>query len=149
MLIQALKTIGDTPRKALRAALACALVFGSVLATAELGAFETDQHQAKTQSSLISGVAHSVSDVPAENNWASERGNVERLYNALASQNRLTLAQSDNSQLRSRSEVVREVKRQYNAEVLKIRLNQQRTAYKVRILMPSGRVREVSVSARR
>ena len=52
-------------------------------------------------------------------------------------------------QLRSRSEVVREIKRQYNAEVLKIKLNQQGSAYTVRILMPNGRVRQITVSARR
>ncbi len=50
---------------------------------------------------------------------------------------------------RSQSEVVRQVKRQYNAEVLKISMNQSGSAYRVRILMPNGRVREVSVSAYR
>lgn len=50
---------------------------------------------------------------------------------------------------RSQSEVVRQVKRQYNAEVLKISMNQNGSAYRVRILMPNGRVREVTVSAYR
>ncbi len=52
-------------------------------------------------------------------------------------------------QLRSRSEVVRQVKRDYNAEVLKISLNSSGSAYRVRILMPNGRVKEITVSARR
>ena len=59
-------------------------------------------------------------------------------------------AQNDSrKEVRSRSDVVREVKRRYDAQVLKITLNQQRSAYRVRILMPNGRVREVTVSARR
>lgn len=49
--------------------------------------------------------------------------------------------------LRSKSDVVREVKQRYNAQVLKIKLNQNGSAYRVRILLPSGRVKEVSVSA--
>jgi len=59
-------------------------------------------------------------------------------------------AQSGSSKnIRSRSEVVSEVKRKYNAEVLKIKLNSQGSAYKVRILMSNGRVKEVTVSAKR
>ena len=58
-------------------------------------------------------------------------------------------SQNEKAKLRSRSEVVREVKRRYNAEVLKIQLNSSKTAYRVRILMPNGRVREVSVNARK
>ena len=63
------------------------------------------------------------------------------------------LAQQSQSEsaprIRSQSEVVREVKQRYDAQVLKITLNAQRSAYRVRILLPNGRVREVSVSARR
>ncbi len=62
---------------------------------------------------------------------------------------KVLVAKNGQSQVRSRSEVVREVKRRYNAEVLKVTLNKSRTAYKVRILMPNGRVREISVSARK
>lgn len=51
--------------------------------------------------------------------------------------------------LRSKSEVVREVKQRYNAEVLKISLNSKGTAYIVRVLMPDGRVRQITVSATR
>jgi len=59
---------------------------------------------------------------------------------------RYAQAKSGNS-VRSRSDVVNEVKRQYNAKVLKITLNSKGTAYKVRILMPNGRVRDITVSA--
>ena len=51
------------------------------------------------------------------------------------------------SKMRSRSEVVQEVKRRYNAEVLKISLNQSRSSYNVRVLMPNGKVRNLKVSA--
>ena len=52
--------------------------------------------------------------------------------------------------LRSRSEVMQEVKRRYSgAEVLKIALNRSGTSYNVRVLMPSGKVRSLQVSALR
>lgn len=54
---------------------------------------------------------------------------------------------AQNNNVRSKSEVVRQVKQEYNAEVLKITLNSDGTAYKVRILMPDGRVRQITVSA--
>lgn len=56
---------------------------------------------------------------------------------------------SENKNFRSRSEVVQEVKRRYNARVLKISLNQNRSVYSVRILMPNGKVRNLKVSALR
>lgn len=56
-------------------------------------------------------------------------------------------AQSDG--IRSRSEVIREVKQRYNAEILRIELDEKRKVYKVRILMPNGKVRNITISARR
>lgn len=50
---------------------------------------------------------------------------------------------------RSKADVIREVKRRYNARVLKITLNEKREVYRVRVLMPSGKIRNVRVSARR
>ncbi len=52
-------------------------------------------------------------------------------------------------EIRSKSEVVREIKQRYNANVLKISLNSKGTAYNVRVLMPNGRVRQITVSALR
>ncbi|MEM7361143.1 MAG: hypothetical protein AAF431_18795 [Pseudomonadota bacterium] len=57
--------------------------------------------------------------------------------------------QNNRGNFRSKAEVVREVKRRYNAKVLKISLNEQRAVYNVRMLMPSGKVRNIQVSARR
>ena len=52
--------------------------------------------------------------------------------------------------LRSRSEVMQEVKRRYSgAEILKITLNRNGTSYNVRVLMPSGKVRSLQISALR
>lgn len=56
---------------------------------------------------------------------------------------------AQNQPLRSKAEVVSEVKQRYQARVLKIRLNQSRTAYKVRVLLPNGKVKEVRVRATR
>lgn len=49
----------------------------------------------------------------------------------------------------SKSEVVRQVKREYDAQVLKVTLNEQRGVYDVRVLMPNGKVRNLTVSAKR
>ncbi len=54
---------------------------------------------------------------------------------------------NDRKSYRSRSEVINEVKRRYDATVLKIRFNEQRAVYNVRILMPSGKIRSIQVSA--
>lgn len=56
-------------------------------------------------------------------------------------------AQNNNGSLRSKGEVINDVKRRYNATVLKIRLNEKRAVYDVRILMPSGKVKSIQVSA--
>ncbi|MFT6409055.1 MAG: putative membrane protein YkoI [Arenicella sp.] len=61
----------------------------------------------------------------------------------------LEYSQNDSANLRSRSEVVQEVKRRYNAEVLKISLDKSQQVYRVRVLMPGGKVRNLQVSARR
>ena len=56
---------------------------------------------------------------------------------------------AEKNEFRSKSDVMREVKRRYDARVLKISLNEQRGIYRVRILMPSGKVRNITVNARR
>lgn len=66
----------------------------------------------------------------------------------------LRYAQSRNSNgsntaLRSKSEVMEEVKRRYGGQVLRISLNQQSASYSVRVLLPDGKVRNLQVSARR
>jgi len=58
-------------------------------------------------------------------------------------------SQNTQAQLRSRSEVVSEVKQRYKAKVLKVALNKQKTKYNVRVLMPSGKVRNLEINARR
>jgi len=59
-----------------------------------------------------------------------------------------TLRYAQNNKVRSRSEVMNEVKQRYNAKVLKISLNEQAGVYNVRVLMPNGKVRSIQVSAR-
>jgi len=56
-------------------------------------------------------------------------------------------SQRDN--VRSRSEVIREVKERYKAEILRIEYKERSKAYKVRVLMPNGKVRNLTISARR
>jgi len=50
---------------------------------------------------------------------------------------------------RSRSDVMNEVKKRYDAKVLKISLNAKTQTYNVRILLPSGKVRNIQMSANR
>ena len=52
------------------------------------------------------------------------------------------------AKVRSRSDVMSEVKSKYNAKVLKISLNEKAGVYNVRMLMPNGKVRSIQVSAR-
>jgi len=59
------------------------------------------------------------------------------------------LSQNGKAKLRSRSDVIQEVKRKYNAEVLKISLDERQQVYRVRVLMPNGKVRNLRINARR
>ncbi len=61
----------------------------------------------------------------------------------------IELSQKGRSSLKSRSDVIAEVKRRYNAEVLKISLDERQQVYRVRVLMKNGKVRNLQVSARR
>lgn len=56
---------------------------------------------------------------------------------------------AQNGEIRSRNDVIQEVKRRYNAKVLRIELSRDQTVYHVRILMPDGKVRNLSINARR
>lgn len=57
---------------------------------------------------------------------------------------------SQKKKVRSRSDAIREVKSRYNnAEVLRIKLNEKSMVYQVRVLMPNGKVKNVTVSATR
>ena len=56
-------------------------------------------------------------------------------------------SQKDN--FRSRDDVIREVKRRHNCEILKVSLDERKQQYKVRVLMPNGKVRNLKISARR
>lgn len=58
-------------------------------------------------------------------------------------------AQRQNAEWKSRGEVMSEIKRRYEAKILKIRLDQAREVYVVRLLMRNGKVKTVKVSARR
>ena len=60
----------------------------------------------------------------------------------------LLVAQS-NQGFRSKSQVMSEVKGRYGGQVLKISLNEKSASYSVRILLPSGKVKNVQVSARK
>ena len=53
------------------------------------------------------------------------------------------------SALKSKSEVMREVKRRYNGQVVKISLNDRTQTYSVRVLLPNGKVKNLTVSARK
>ena len=61
----------------------------------------------------------------------------------------LRWVKNEDRKLRSKGEVMSEVKNRYNAKVLRISLNEKRGVYNVRILLPSGKVKNVQLSARR
>lgn len=63
--------------------------------------------------------------------------------------NTYQLSQNGRGNLRSRSDVIQEVKQRYNAEILKISLDDRKQVYRVRVLMPNGKVRNLQISARR
>lgn len=79
--------------------------------------------------------------------YQSIRQSSEQLLETVVQPRRL--AQNKRSELRSRSEVVEEVKRRYNARVLRISLNRQQEIYDVRVLMPNGKVKNIKMSATR
>ena len=76
--------------------------------------------------------------------WQTQRPKL-----AIEYQSNKVYAQNSSRQFRSEGEVVREVKRNYQAKVLKIRLNEKRGVYLVRVLLPSGKVKSITVNARR
>ena len=57
--------------------------------------------------------------------------------------------QKNNSGLRSKNEVMQEVKSRYNGQVVKISLNDRTQMYSVRVLLPNGKVKNLSVSAKK
>ncbi len=57
---------------------------------------------------------------------------------------------SQSGKVRSRSDVIREVKRRHpNAEILRIKLDERSMVYRVRVYLSNGVVKVVTVSARR
>jgi hypothetical protein len=61
----------------------------------------------------------------------------------------LRWVKNDDRNFRSKEEVMNEVKNRYKVKVLRISLNEKRGVYNVRILLPSGKVKNVQLSARR
>jgi uncharacterized membrane protein YkoI len=93
--------------------------------------------------------------VVASGAYAFSNGNVQRQDDE-ASQSpnvgqfsAIQHTQNERDNLRSRSDVIQEVKRRYDAEVLKISLDERTQVYRVRVLMPNGKVRDLKISARR
>ncbi len=72
---------------------------------------------------------------------SSQKGGIESLQ---------AFEYSQNAKVRSRSEVIREVKRRHpNAEILRIKLDERAMVYRVRVYLADGVVKVVTVSARR
>lgn len=138
-------------------------VFASSAAHAlEFSQYEINQRDGRHSSSQLNDSYHlSANSKPGYRAYGHDQNSGYRNaistrsnpYKVLRNQVSPSLAQnngrSSRQNIRSRSEVMKEVKRRYNAQVLKIVLNDNASAYRVRILMPNGRVKEVSVSATR
>jgi len=67
--------------------------------------------------------------------------------NSVLRPSRRAQADTSSQSLRTKSEVMQEVKKQYNGMVLKMSLNQSAEMYSVRVLLPSGKIKNISVSA--
>lgn len=91
---------------------------------------------ANAQVNYGDGIGNSISRIATPRVWIAQRDNNGERH-------------EDQDNYRSKSDVMREVKRRYDARVLKITLNKKRHAYRVRLLMPNGKVRNISVSAHR
>ena len=70
-------------------------------------------------------------------------------YNSVLQPIRQAQSDRNNQSLRSKSEVMQEVKKRYNGQVVKMSLNERTATYSVRVLLPNGKVKNVSVSARK
>lgn len=93
--------------------------------------FERDTYVESLSTQLPSNQMHQVRPTQAEYNWQDD------------------YTQNQRGGLKSQSQVIREVKSRYNAEVLKISLSQNSRFYNVRVLMPNGRVKTIKVNAQR
>jgi uncharacterized membrane protein YkoI len=100
---------------------------------------------------LIMVLQFAAANVVRASDYGSARSHEYRVQHTTnASQfGALGYAQNGADNLRSRSDVMQEVKRRYNAEVVKISLDERRQVYRVRVLMPNGKVRNLTISARR
>ena len=96
---------------------------------------------------LVSGIGSTYAFGPPSNQSSGKRHSDRSQLDVVLTP--FIQSQNQQGQFRSRSEVMREIKRRYNAKVLKISLNKKREIYNVRVLMPSGKVRSIQVSARR
>ena len=70
-------------------------------------------------------------------------------YNSVLQPLRHAQSNRSSKTLRSKSEVMQEVKQRYNGKVVKISLNERTSMYNVRVLLPSGKVKSVSISAQK
>ena len=96
-------------------------------------------------SSIGTAYAYDDSRSYSKHSSAKHSNKYTKSNKALYKSNRNRYAQNN---IRSKSDVMREVKQRYNAKVLKISLNDKSGIYYVRVLMPNGKVRSLQVSAR-
>ncbi len=81
-------------------------------------------------------------------NESSYHSVLQPLRQAQARQAQTQLGKSS-TVLRSKSEVMQEVKSSYNGQVVKMSLDEKTATYSVRVLLPNGKVKNISVSARK
>ncbi len=95
------------------------------------------------QFSAVSGVFAFVGDTRNNTEFSREPSSTSARFDSYQ------LSQNSRAKLRSRSDVMQEVKRTYKAEILKISLDESKQVYRVRVLMPNGKVRNLEISAQR
>lgn len=87
--------------------------------------------------------------------WGRTTDNLQRQIDSQSYQNNRSVSlqsrqYSQSAKVRSRSDVIREVKRRHpDAEILRIKLDESAMVYRVRVYLSGGVVKVVTVSARR
>ena len=83
------------------------------------------------------------------NSFSHSSRQYNRKMNTNTASNSMRWARNSQGLLLSKSDVIRAVKKRYNARVLKINLKKSHSIYSVRILMPSGKIKNIQINARR
>ena len=122
----------------LRKTFGVAMILSVLCLSGSAFAFNSDNAQSRR---VLLGMTDSIGQNYQNSDDSTLRSVVQPL--------RHSQAQSNSSSFRSKSDVMREVKSRYNGQVVKISLNERSATYHVRVLLPNGKVKNLSINARK